>query len=224
MKFFWAIGFPVLAGLWGVFLAQAQTSSNAAEPRAQVPGSIIRVNAPANQISLKADTGAVVTATITDHTLILHIPPGETDPKKGSKMPLAELTPGDRVVAMGRESADRKVLQTSALLVRTKEDLAEIRRKDLEDWRRRGVTGTVAAINQSAWETVTTWDGILSCRTTPPSQEAGTPSALDFGRGVSAIKATTRKDSTVRSPSLEATNSCWMPTTRLSWTPTAIRS
>jgi Domain of unknown function (DUF5666) len=150
MRNFWAIGFPVLAGLWGIVGVHAQTTPNAAGQRIQVPGAIISVDASAGRLSVKADNGHLVTVSVSGRTLILHIPPGETDPKKGTKLPFAELVPGDRVVAMGRQGTGEGTLEATALLVMTKADLAQIRQKEIEDWRRRGTTGMVTAIDAAA--------------------------------------------------------------------------
>ena len=62
-------------------LAQTPPAAN----RAQLSGTVTAVNADAKQLSLKSDKGEDVSVTTTDRTLILRIPPGETDPKKGSQ-------------------------------------------------------------------------------------------------------------------------------------------
>src|ERR1700759_519400 len=69
--------------------------------RSQVSGTIASVNADSKQISLRSDKGEDVAVATTDRTLILRIPPGETDPKKGTKIALSSLSAGDRAVVIG---------------------------------------------------------------------------------------------------------------------------
>ena len=44
-------------------------------------------------------------------------------------------------------SADPKALVASAVLVMSKTDVASLQQKDQEDWKKRGTTGTVTAID-----------------------------------------------------------------------------
>jgi hypothetical protein len=142
-----------LAALCGGVLAHAQQPAAA---RSQVAGSVTAVDAPNNQLTLKTDKGEAVTIAATEKTLVLHMPPGETDPKKGSKMLFSSLAPGDRVVAIIRQAAadqnapDQKTLQASSLIVRTKADIADLQQKDQDDWKKRGTTGTVTALDAAA--------------------------------------------------------------------------
>jgi hypothetical protein len=99
---------------------------------------------------LKSDKGDAVAVTITEKTLVLHLPPGENDVTKGTKMALSGLGAGDRVVAFYHGPADQKAIQATSLVVRTKADLALIAQKEQEDWQKRGTSGTVAAIDATA--------------------------------------------------------------------------
>ena len=126
--------------------------------RAQLSGTVTAVKADANQLSLKGDKGEDVAVTTTDRTLILRIPPGETDPKKGSKIALSSLSPGDRAVIIGATPADPKAWTATAVLIMSKSDVASLQQKDQEDWKKRGTTGTVTAIDPAA-KTVTIKSG-----------------------------------------------------------------
>jgi hypothetical protein len=130
--------------------AQTQPASN----RSQLSGTVTSVNPGANQLSLKSDKGDDITVTTTDRTLILRIPPGETDPKKGSKIALPTLNPGDRAVIIGPNPADPKTWTATAVLVMSKGDVAGLQQKDQDDWKKRGATGTATAIDPAA-KTVT---------------------------------------------------------------------
>ena len=148
MKVLDTLALATLTALCGGILAQGQQPPAA---RSQVAGSVTAVDAPNNQVTLKTDKGEDVTIGTTEKTLVLHMPPGETDPKKGSKMLLSSLAPGDRVVAIIRQAApDQKTPQASSLIVRTKADIAELQQKDQDDWKKRGTTGTVTALDAAA--------------------------------------------------------------------------
>jgi hypothetical protein len=132
----------------GAISASAQTPP--AANRAQLSGTVTAIDAGAKQLSLKSDKGDSVSVTTTDRTLILRIPPGETDPKKGSKIPLSALSAGDRAVVIGPAPADPNTWAATAVLVMTKSDVAGLQQKDRGDWTTRGVTGTVTAIDPAA--------------------------------------------------------------------------
>jgi Cu/Ag efflux protein CusF len=143
----------VMAGAMSAF-AQAPPAA----ARAQLSGTVTLVNADAKQLSLKSDKGEDVAVTTTDRTLILRIPPGETDPKKGSKIALSALSAGDRAVIIGSAAADPKAWTATAVLVMSKSDVAGLQQKDQDDWKKRGTTGTVTAIDPAA-KTVTIKSG-----------------------------------------------------------------
>jgi Domain of unknown function (DUF5666) len=177
------VGLATLAALYGGALAHAQQPPAA---RSQVAGSVTAVDAANNQLTLKTDKGEAVTIATTEKTLVLHMPPGETDPKKGSKMLLSSLAPGDRVVAIIRQAApenaaDQKALQASSLIVRTKADIADVQQKDQDDWKKRGATGTVTAIDAAA-KTATIKAGQRTITVQPSDQTVYHRYALDSAR------------------------------------------
>ena len=53
--------------------------------------------------------------------------------------------PDDEVVAYYRGAADQKPLLATSLVVRTKADFGQLAQKQLEDWKKRGHSGTVTA-------------------------------------------------------------------------------
>jgi hypothetical protein len=146
MKFSTAM--TALMAMAAAMSASAQTPP--AANRAQISGTVISVNTDGNQLSLRSDKGGDVSVAITDRTLILRIPPGETDPKKGSKIALTTLNPGDRAVIIGPPPADPRTWAATAVLVMSKSDVASLKQKDQDDWKKRGTTGTVIAIDPAA--------------------------------------------------------------------------
>ncbi len=147
MKYSTALA-AIIAAIWAIAAtvpgaAQTPPAAN----RAQLSGTVTSVNADGKQLSLKSDKGEEIAVATTDRTLILRIPPGETDPKKGSKIALSSLSSGDRAVVIGPTPADPKAWTATAVLVMSKGDVASLQQKDQDDWKKRGTTGTVTAID-----------------------------------------------------------------------------
>jgi len=146
MKPLCVVVFSVLAG--GPSLGRGQAPPAGSPNR--VAGTVTAVDPSAKQISVKTDQGTAVNVTVSDRTLLLHIPPGETDPKKGAKIALSDISAGDRIVATSQQEADQKPFEARAVLVSTKADLAAIQKKEQDDWQRRGTAGTVSAVDAAA--------------------------------------------------------------------------
>jgi hypothetical protein len=150
-----------------------------------VVGSVTAVTAQARQVSLKTDKGETIAVTTSDTTLILHMPPGVTDTAKAPKMALSEIQEGDRVVAFYRGAADQKAIQATSLVVRTKADLAEIARRELDDWRKRGTVGTVTAVDVAA-KSITLKVGSRTVTVTPSDKTEYHRYSLDSAKPADA--------------------------------------
>ncbi len=122
----------------------------AQEPAARVIGEVTAVDAGAGQIALKPDAGAPVAVSLTPSTLFLRVAPGEKDLKKASRITLKDVVAGDRVLARGR-MADGK-LQAASIVVMSKADLARKHEADRAEWQRRGLAGTVTAVDAASHE------------------------------------------------------------------------
>jgi len=147
MKFFVLLPIATLV-LFGTGPARGQQAQAPASQK--VAGLVTAVDAPSSQVSFKTDKGETMTVTTTDKTQILHAQAGEADPKKWSKLAVSEIGPGDQVVAYFRGSAEQKPLVATSLVIRTKTDLAQMSQQKLDDWKKRGTTGTVTAIDPAA--------------------------------------------------------------------------
>lgn len=145
MKFFLFMGLSVCVGILSAPLGAAQAPGSA-----RAAGAVTAVDTAAGQISLKTDQGEPVTVTTSERTAIIHVPPGETDVQKGSRMALSSLSPGDRIVALGAFSDGQKSLQARSILVMTRADLSEIQQKERADWQKRGIAGTVVTADPAA--------------------------------------------------------------------------
>ncbi|HEX7178063.1 MAG TPA: DUF5666 domain-containing protein [Pyrinomonadaceae bacterium] len=148
--------------------ANAQTSAPHAPPTAPqksdpgitpnlVLGDVVATDTAGKQIVLKTDAGSVVIVTVADNTIIRKNPPGETKLDKAVPMTFAEIGVGDRVLARGKPADDGKSIPARALIVNTKAELTAKQEAERAEWKRRGVVGTVTAVNAAAGEiTLTT--------------------------------------------------------------------
>jgi hypothetical protein len=122
-----------------------------------VIGEVTSIDTAAKQIKLKADDGAAYTVTLSDSTSFLRIPPGETDLKKAAKIAFSDLAVGDRALARGVLDEGAKTVPARTVVIMTKADLAQKHQHDQAEWQKRGVVGTVSALNAANKEvTITT--------------------------------------------------------------------
>jgi hypothetical protein len=135
--------------LFGVSMALAQAPAPAAA-RSQVSGVVTAVDASSGQVTLKTAKGDSVTITANDKTQLKHAPPGENDPKKWPSMEVKEISVGDEALALFKGAIDQKPILATSLVIRTKSDLSQMAQSELEDWKKRGTTGTVSAIDPAA--------------------------------------------------------------------------
>jgi len=139
--------------LWAIFLslalAWAQTAPSALK---SVVGEVASLDASAKQIKVKADDGAVYTIELQENTSYLHIPPGEKDLKKATKIALADVAVGDRLLARGPFTEETKSIAAKTIVVMTKADLAKKQDRDRAEWQKRGTAGTVTAVNADTKE------------------------------------------------------------------------
>ncbi len=145
---------------------------------AQVPGvvSVIgevkAIDGTANQMVVRADSGVLFNVTLSDKTQYLRVAPGETSLAKATKITLADVGAGDRVLARGRGSAEQKTVPALQVVVMSKADLAKKQEQERAEWRRRGVSGIVASLNPSTQEIT------VSSRTMAGAPQKGNDEAL----------------------------------------------
>jgi transcription antitermination factor NusG len=128
-------------------LFSAASAQTPAPAHLQITGTVTTVNASANEVSVKSDKGETIALTLTAHSFVFRLPPGETDPKKAVKIVIGDLAAGDRVAATYQPSSDQKTMEARTLMVMSKADVAEIHQKEEEDWSKRGTTGIVTLID-----------------------------------------------------------------------------
>lgn len=138
----------------------AQTPAAGAPERTQanftrVVGEVTGIEPGSRSITLKTDGGGAATVTLDDKTLYLRVPPGEKDLKKAVKIGLPEIGVGDRVLARFKvlpgeqpaSSAPAVSVPAVSVMVMSKAELAQKHERDRAEWLKRGVVGTISALN-----------------------------------------------------------------------------
>jgi uncharacterized membrane protein YgcG len=133
----------LLAGL-PVF---AQTTAPAAD---QVRGAITGVAVQTKQIAVTTEKGDPVTVVLSARTVLLRMPAGVTDPKQFVAIELPAVAVGDKLIALGKLSADRKTLDGAKVYILTRADIAQLHKLEDEDWVKRGASGMVVAVDAAA--------------------------------------------------------------------------
>ncbi len=114
-------------------------------------GEVMSVDAVGKQIMLHTTVGDI-SVLLGDATKYKRVAPGAKTISDAEAITLADVGVGDRIIAQGKVSADRKSIPARQLIVMSKAAIAQKHERDREQWRRRGISGRVTAINQSANE------------------------------------------------------------------------
>ena len=133
--------------VWGL---RSQTQPPASAPTNQVMGEVTAIDAASGQISIKTDKGEAVAVSTAPGTSFRKVPAGAQSMASAAKTDFAGVSVGDRVVAAGQWSADRSKIDARAVVVMSRSELDEKRRTEQEDWRKRGISGSVASVDSDA--------------------------------------------------------------------------
>ena len=131
--------------LFTAIAAGAALAQDAAAKSVRVIGEVTA--ADGSSLTIKSDAGASTTVMLDQKTVFQRIPPGETDVTKVTKIELKDVGVGDRVRTRSRVSDDQKPGPAISVLVMNKADLAKKQEAEKLEWQRRGVSGTVTAVN-----------------------------------------------------------------------------
>ena len=141
------------------FTSTAQTPSSAPSPvpdsaitALSVMGIVSELKADTRQVIVTTAAGNQVTVTLSDRTVFMRIPPGEKTKDKFIKISPTDFGVGDSVFARGRMTEDRKSMPALEFYVMSKGDIAEKRERERDEWSKRGIAGTVSAVNADAKE------------------------------------------------------------------------
>lgn len=117
-----------------------------------VMGVVSEFKTDTRQVVVTTAAGNQVTVTLSDRTVFMRIPPGETTKDKFIKISPTDFGVGDSVFARGRMTEDRKNMPALEFYVMSKGDIAQQRERERDDWRKRGLAGTISAVNADTKE------------------------------------------------------------------------
>ena len=151
----------VFVGLLAGPAAHAQTAAAApAAPQTGDPsitanralGEVKVIDSAAKQMIVKTDAGSLVTVVLSDTTVYMRVAPGETSLTNAARIAFTDVAEGDRVLALGKVSDDRKTVPARTVVVMTKADIAKKQEAERAEWKKRGVLGIITALKPETKE------------------------------------------------------------------------
>ena len=124
----------------------APPASDPAITSLSVMGVVAELKPDTRQAIVTTAAGNQVTVTLSDRTQYMRIPPGEKTKDKFIKIEPTDFGVGDSVFARGRMAEDRKSLPALEFYVMSKGDIAQKRERETDEWRKRGIAGTITAL------------------------------------------------------------------------------
>ncbi len=135
----------------------AQTPDSAPKP-SYIAGEVVAI---ANmKITLKANTGPI-DILITDKTVFKHASAENPSLSTATPGAMTDITAGDKITVSGILAKDGKSMPARQLFYVTKADVAAKNAKEAEEWRKRGLTGKVAAVNAQTNQITVETPGML---------------------------------------------------------------
>lgn len=119
----------------------------------------------AGKIGLQTKDGAIEVV-LSDKTEYKRVPPENPSLKAAVASSFAEIGVGDKILVTGLVSSDKKTIPAKAVYILTKSDLAQRQTKEQEQWRTRGISGKITAINQQTKEITISSPGLVGAKTT----------------------------------------------------------
>ena len=115
-------------------------------------GEVKTIDATAKQITIKTDAGSVVMVTVSDKTTYKKLAPGEQSLANATDVTFADVAEGDRIMARGTVSEDRKSVPALQVIVMTKGDITKKHDAERLEWRRRGILGVITSLKPDTKE------------------------------------------------------------------------
>src|SRR5688572_17245787 len=134
------IGFLVL--LTNLFVA-AQTADVGIKPNF-AGGEVVSVEG--GKIVLQTKDGAI-DVVLSAATQYKRVPPENPTLKAAVVAALADIGAGDKLLATGAVSADKKQIPAKAIYILSKAEIAQKLSKEAEEWRKRGIVGRVTKVD-----------------------------------------------------------------------------
>ena len=147
------------------FTAASQAQTAEAQRPLVLQGEVAAINASNNQISLKTKDGNV-SVVLSSATVYKRVSPeNPSDLKSATPAALSDIAVGDRIVAIGKLSDDKKTLAgTRGVYLMTGADIAKKQQNEQQKWAS-GFAGKVTAVNPAANEVTISLRGSIPEKT-----------------------------------------------------------
>jgi hypothetical protein len=137
--------------LVSAFLAQ-NPAPPGAKPSQHVLGTIVAVDPASHHITVKEDkTGTAYVVSLENTRTLLKVQPGAKDLKAAARITANDLALGDRVDIRGYKADDTATsIPAASVILMSARELQQARQAEMNDWRQRGIAGTVTSIDAAA--------------------------------------------------------------------------
>jgi hypothetical protein len=142
----------LLAGPWLVSPAQAGAQAGERKAADSVLGEVTSLDAATRRLVIKTDDGGAVEVRLRDGATLLRAKPGASNLADAKPVEVDAIATGDRVLARGVLSEDKRALTARQVVVMTRGDISRKQDEERADWRRRGVLGVVTAVDPVSGE------------------------------------------------------------------------
>ena len=143
----------VLLLLGSIQVARGQAPASARGPAsAKAVGEVTTVETEAGRISVRADSGETIVVATSAATACLRAVPGAKDLANAAPVGCGEIAVGDRVFVRGLGAAGNQPLSARQIILMTSSDLSQKRDRERDEWRRRGVSGVLKAVDPTTQE------------------------------------------------------------------------
>jgi hypothetical protein len=117
-----------------------------------------------SKITIQTKDGSI-DAVLTAATAFKKIPPGDPSLKNAVAASLSDISAGDKVLITGMVAADKKSMPAKTVYLMTKADIAQRHAAEAEQWRTRGLTGKVTAVNAQSNQITVDVRGLMGSTT-----------------------------------------------------------
>ncbi len=168
----------------------AQTIDAGAKPSV-VSGEVTSVDS--DKIVLQTKDGAM-NIVLSGKTEYKRVPPDNPALKAAVASSFGDIGVGDKLIVTGIVSADKKSLPAKSVYLMTKADIVQRQTKEQEQWRTRGISGKVTAVNAQAKQLTVSTPGIMGEKVTVLTVKDDT----DFRRyAADSVQFSQAKESTI---------------------------
>lgn len=147
--------------LFGGIVSGVSAQTEGAIKPSLISGEVTSVST--EKIVLQTKDGSI-DALLSDKTVYKRVPP--ENPKSPVESSFSEIGVGDKVVVSGIPANDKKSIPTRTVYLMTKSDISQKQTKELGEWKTRGVSGRITAVNPQTKEITITTPGLMGAKTT----------------------------------------------------------